>query len=87
MAKHTQTIRRQIVDKLFECVLPFCVRIKGYEMLVFRKILRKYYMDDSSRNWNFLENTIYSSRASYTKFEKGIKMKFPKRKITSSFFI
>ena len=24
MAKHTQTIRRQIVDELFECVWPFC---------------------------------------------------------------
>ena len=25
MIKHTQTIRRQIADELFECVLPFCV--------------------------------------------------------------
>ena len=25
MVKHTQTIRRQIADELFECVLPFCV--------------------------------------------------------------
>ena len=24
MVKHTQTIRRQIVDELFECVWPFC---------------------------------------------------------------
>ena len=24
MAKHTQTIRRQIADELFECVWPFC---------------------------------------------------------------
>ena len=24
MVKHTQTIRRQIADKLFECVWPFC---------------------------------------------------------------
>ena len=24
MVKHTETIRRQIADKLFECVLPFC---------------------------------------------------------------
>ena len=24
MVKHTQTIRRQIVDQLFECVWPFC---------------------------------------------------------------
>ena len=24
MAKHTQTIRRQIADELFECVRPFC---------------------------------------------------------------
>ena len=24
MAKHNQTIRRQIVDELFECVWPFC---------------------------------------------------------------
>ena len=24
MAKHTQTIRRQIADELFECVCPFC---------------------------------------------------------------
>ena len=24
MAKHTQTIRREIADKLFECVWPFC---------------------------------------------------------------
>ena len=24
MVKHTQTIRRQIADELFECVSPFC---------------------------------------------------------------
>ena len=24
MAKHTQTVRRQIADELFECVWPFC---------------------------------------------------------------
>ena len=24
MVKYTQTIRRQIADKLFECVWPFC---------------------------------------------------------------
>ena len=24
MAKHTQTIRRQFADDLFECVWPFC---------------------------------------------------------------
>ena len=24
MVKHTQTIRRQIVDELFECAWPFC---------------------------------------------------------------
>ena len=24
MAKHTQTIRRQFADELFECVWPFC---------------------------------------------------------------
>ena len=24
MAKHTQAIRRQITDELFECVWPFC---------------------------------------------------------------
>ena len=24
MVKHTQTIRRQFADKLFECVWPFC---------------------------------------------------------------
>ena len=24
MAKHTQTIRRQIADELLECVRPFC---------------------------------------------------------------
>ena len=24
MAKHIQTIRRQIADELFECVWPFC---------------------------------------------------------------
>ena len=24
MDKHTQTIRRQIADELFECVWPFC---------------------------------------------------------------
>ena len=24
MVKHTQTIRRQIADELFECVWPFC---------------------------------------------------------------
>ena len=29
MAKHTQTIRRQIVNELFECVWPFCEMVKG----------------------------------------------------------
>ena len=24
MVKHTQTIRRQFADELFECVCPFC---------------------------------------------------------------
>ena len=24
MVKHTQAIRREIVDELFECVWPFC---------------------------------------------------------------
>ena len=24
MVKHTQTIRRQVEDELFECVSPFC---------------------------------------------------------------
>ena len=24
MVKHTQTIRRQLADELFECVWPFC---------------------------------------------------------------
>ena len=24
MVKHTQTIRRQFADELFECVWPFC---------------------------------------------------------------
>ena len=24
MVKHTQTIRRQIADELFQCVWPFC---------------------------------------------------------------
>ena len=24
MVKHTQTIRREIADELFECVWPFC---------------------------------------------------------------
>ena len=24
MVKHTQTIRRQIADELFECIWPFC---------------------------------------------------------------
>ena len=34
MAKHTQIIRRQIVDEFFECVWPFCeigaYRVKLY---------------------------------------------------------
>ena len=34
MVKHTQTIRRQIADELFECVWPFCEtgtkRVKVY---------------------------------------------------------
>ena len=25
VAKHTQTIRRQVADELFECVWPFCM--------------------------------------------------------------
>ena len=33
MVKHTQTIRRQIADKLFECVGPFC-EIGAYDSFV-----------------------------------------------------
>ena len=28
MVKHTQTIRREIADELFECVWPFCTADK-----------------------------------------------------------
>ena len=35
MVKHTQTIRRQIADELFECVWPFCgVALKGLSELI-----------------------------------------------------
>ena len=33
MAKHPQTIRRQIADELFECVWPFC-EIGAYKGLI-----------------------------------------------------
>ena len=33
MVKHTQTIRQQIADKLFECVWPFVkLALKGLKM-------------------------------------------------------
>ena len=33
MVKHTQTIRRQFVDELFECVWPFCgISVKGLKL-------------------------------------------------------
>ena len=43
-----------------------CVRIRGFEMLVFRKILRTYLMNDPflvySLNWNFCQNSsLYKS--------------------------
>ena len=35
MAKHTQTIRRQIADELFECVWPFLnLALKGLSIIV-----------------------------------------------------
>ena len=40
MVKHTQTIRRQIVDELFECVRPFCeVAPKGFNLLDLEKFI------------------------------------------------
>ena len=45
MAKHTQKIRRQFADKLFECVWPFCgiviqilISIASTNGSVFRKL-------------------------------------------------
>ena len=38
MAKHTQTIRRQYADKLFECVWPFC----GIGTYKFRNVVDIY---------------------------------------------
>ena len=36
MIKHTQTIRRQIADEMFECVWSFCeVGAKGVKKLIF----------------------------------------------------
>ena len=49
MLKHTQTIRRQIADKLFECVWPFfgigakSVKLieiwEGYTLVIFKFFL------------------------------------------------
>ena len=39
MAKHTQTIRRQFANELFECVWPFCGI--GAERVKERKVLIK----------------------------------------------
>ena len=48
MVKHTQTIRRQIADELFECVWPFCEiggkRVKYHKVLpVLSVILNKWW--------------------------------------------
>ena len=44
MVKHTQTIRRQISDELFECFWPFCgLELKG---LCYNKVMLDI-------NWKF----------------------------------
>ena len=42
MVKHTQIIRRQIADELFECVWPFCV-IGAKKVKTFRKFYPKIF--------------------------------------------
>ena len=46
MVKHTQTIRRQIADELFECVWPFCEigawRVKVIELYSQNQLLYSY---------------------------------------------
>ena len=40
MIKHTETIRRQFADKLFECVWPFCEIGASGDKNVFMRVLR-----------------------------------------------
>ena len=48
------------------------VRIRGLEMLVFRKILRTYLMDDTCANYK-MQNRIFQGSA---KFMRKIKKQF-----------
>ena len=52
MVKHTQTIRRQFADELFECVWPFCEIgsklvsfIAIMESQSYRAFMRNYHMN------------------------------------------
>ena len=45
MVKHTQTIRRQIADELFESVSPFCeIPAKRVKAINFHKTPRKKFL-------------------------------------------
>ena len=47
MVKHTQIIRRQIADELFECVCPFC------EIGAWRVNMLLPYLDNLSKEATF----------------------------------
>ena len=44
MAKHTQTIRQQFADELFECVWPFCrIDVKGLRLTSSMNFTKRLY--------------------------------------------
>ena len=75
MIKHTQTIRRQIADELFECVLPFCVigmlknkhihRHVPTQILqanILRPMIQKFGIDRFKENACFEHDSIFIPR-------------------------
>ena len=59
MVKHTQTIRQQFAEELFECVWPFCGVGAFYENSNRRwKVLRKYLLKGSSF-FNYFQKIMF----------------------------
>ena len=55
MVKHTQTIRQQIADELFECVRPFYeIGTKGFKSSYFQSLYFALYLHPKCiSNWSF----------------------------------
>ena len=58
MAKHTQTIRRQIGDELFECIWPFC-GIGAYRVNLLKFALGKRNLEKSLIEQNLTDRRIH----------------------------